>query len=415
MQLPKLTLNFKAANLPSSVSLSRIGSTATRVNASGLVESVSADVPRFDYDPITLSCRGLLIEDPQTNALTYSEDIANAAWTKTRASISSNAVVAPDGMMTGDKFIEDATASSTHLVQRSVSFASGITATFSVYAKASERGWIRLLLNAVAAGDGGAYFDLNAGNVGTVSGGFATITDVGSGWYRCAITGTTSTTNPLVRINLATSNGGQTYTGDGASGVFLWGAQFELSANATSYIPTEAATVTRNADVATITGADFIGFWRDGKGSALVRARPSTISGVRPVLQFDDATADNIISLRGNAANPELYVRTGGVDQAQIDAGAIAANAIYRLAGAWATNDCAASFNSGTPVLDGVATIPTVTQARLGSDGTNYLNGHLEAVEYYDGRVLSASLQVVSSTAGYRSIIGPAFRDAIIS
>ena len=54
-------------------------------------------------------------------------------------------------------------------------------------------------------------------------------------------------------------------------------------------------------------------------------------------------------------------------------------------------------------------------QARIGSDGTNYLNGHIEAIEYYDERVPSASLQVLSSQAGRNSIIGSVFRDSIIS
>lgn len=132
---------------------------------------------------------------------------------------------------------------------------------------------------------------------------------------------------------------------------------------------------------------------------------PSTVSGVRPLIQFDDGTADNIIALRGNAANPELYIVDGGTPQAQIDAGTLAANTVYRLAGAWSTDACAASINSGTPVLDGAATIPTVTQMRLGSDGTNYLNGHLQSLEYYGERVTPAGLQVLSSIAGYRSMI----------
>lgn len=131
-------------------------------------------------------------------------------------------------------------------------------------------------------------------------------------------------------------------------------------------------------------------------------------------MQFDDNTADNIIALRGNTTNPELYVKAGGVDQAIVGAGTIAANTSYRLAGTWNTNDCAASLNGAAPVLDTSATIPAVTQMRLGSDGTNYLNGHIEAVEYYDQRLLGASLQVVSSPSGYRSIIGPVMRDTII-
>jgi electron transfer flavoprotein alpha subunit len=43
----------------------------------------------------------------------------------------------------------------------------------------------------------------------------------------------------------------------------------------------------------------------------LVRALPGTVSGTRPLAQVDDTTADNIIALRGNTTNPELYIRAG--------------------------------------------------------------------------------------------------------
>ena len=185
----------------------------------------------------------------------------------------------------------------------------------------------------------------------------------------------------------------------------MYGAQLEAAAFATSYIPTTTTALTRNADVATITGTNFSDWWQAGKSGVLVRALPSTVSGTCPLIQFDDNTADNIIALRGNTTNPELYVKAGGADQAQIDAGTIAANTAYRLASTWATDACAASLNSGAPVLDGAATIPAVTQTRLGSDGANYLNGHLQSIEYYGEQVTPAELQVLSSTAGYRSMI----------
>lgn len=153
-----------------------------------------------------------------------------------------------------------------------------------------------------------------------------------------------------------------------------------------------------------MTGTNFSSWWQANRGGVLVRARPGSVSGTRPWVQFDDNSADNIIALRGNTTNPELYIRATS-DQAQIDAGTIVANTSYRLAGTWGTDSCAASVNSGTPVLDGAATIPTVTQARLGSDGTNYLNGWLESIEYYDTRPTNADLQVLSSSAGYRSMI----------
>jgi hypothetical protein len=56
-----------------------------------------------------------------------------------------------------------------------------------------------------------------------------------------------------------------------------------------------------------------------------------------------------------------------------------------------------------------------VTKMRLGSDGTNYLNGHIESIEYYNQRMLNSALQVVSSPAGYRSIIRPVLSEAVVS
>ena len=168
------------------------------------------------------------------------------------------------------------------------------------------------------------------------------------------------------------------------STIYFWGAQLEAGAFATSYIPTTATALTRNADVATITGTDFSDWWQAGLGGATVQALPSTVSGIRPLIQFDDGTANNLIALRGNTTNPELYIVDGGTPQAQIDAGTIASNTNYSLTGWWATNDCKARLDSGAVVTDTSATIPTVTQAQLGSDGTNYLNGHLASISYYD-------------------------------
>jgi hypothetical protein len=67
--LPKLALDFTTANLDPQVTFTRSGDTATVINSSGVIVGVNADIPRFDFDPVTLACRGLLIEESRTNAL----------------------------------------------------------------------------------------------------------------------------------------------------------------------------------------------------------------------------------------------------------------------------------------------------------------------------------------------------------
>lgn len=76
--LPKLALDFTTASLDPWITFTRAGSTATRVNASGHIEPVSADIPRFDYDPITLACKGLLIGEARSNNLISSINFGGA-------------------------------------------------------------------------------------------------------------------------------------------------------------------------------------------------------------------------------------------------------------------------------------------------------------------------------------------------
>jgi hypothetical protein len=404
--LPKLSLDFTTASLDTRITFTRFAATATRVNSSGYIETVAADTPRFDFNPVTLVCRGLLIEEQRTNLLLRSEQFNDAAWAKTNASITANTIVAPDGALTGDKFVENS-SSGVHFISQTPTITAGTAYTFSVYAKAAERNLLQLGFDDGSANGVFAMFNVSAGTIsvaatargtGTAIG--ATITAVGNGWFRCVLSGTAGPSATTSRCAFVTSTGASTwapsYTGDGTSGIYIWGAQLEAGAFATSYILTTITAVTRNADVATMTGTNFSDWYSAGAGGVVARVLPSTVSGTRPALQFDDATADEVITLRGSTTNPELVIVDGGSPQAQIDAGTIAANTAYNLGAAWATDDCAAAVNGGAAVTDTTATIPTVTQARLGSDGTNYLNGHLQTLRYWPQRLINAEVQAFS-------------------
>jgi hypothetical protein len=206
--------------------------------------------PRFDHDPVTLACRGLLIEEGRTNLLSRSEEFNETAWLKLRSSISANSTVSPSGDNSADKLVEDA-SNNTHMVYRVLNTGSLVAHTFSVFAKADGRNFVYL-----NCGDGfplnsHAYFNLSNGTLGTIgANATASITAFGNGWYRCSVTATpTSTTTNGFYIQTASANGTISYQGDGTSGIFIWGAQVEAGSFPTSYIPTTTAPRNRSADV----------------------------------------------------------------------------------------------------------------------------------------------------------------------
>ena len=67
--LPRMAVDFTTASLDPRITFTRAGNTATVINSSGVIVGVNADLPRFDYNPTTLSCKGLLIEESRTNVL----------------------------------------------------------------------------------------------------------------------------------------------------------------------------------------------------------------------------------------------------------------------------------------------------------------------------------------------------------
>ena len=420
---PKTFFDFTTASLGPLVTFTRTtgaSNPATFINSSGYLSNAANNQPRFNYNPTTLKCSGLLVEESRTNDALHSEDFILGDY----SGVTFSAGVNPRNETNNCLVIPNNGQVFSQLTCRVTRTANGAgTFAMSIFGKAKEFNSIRLIC--FDAGNSGYYteaiFNLlnNTFTVATTRGAsfpptglVATMTPMRDGWYLCTFKFVANTPVSIYRMAYCPWDSVATI-GNGVSGVYMFGAQSEIG-EPTSYIPTTTTALTRNADVATITGSNFSDFWQATRGGASVLATSSTVSGIRPLVQFDDNTADNIIALRGNTTDPELYIKAT-TDQAQIDAGTIAANTAYRLAGTWATDNCAANLNGGVPVLDTSATIPTATQMRLGSDGTNYLNGHLQSIEYYNERILNSNLQVVSSPAGYRSIIGPVLRDSIIT
>ena len=87
-------------------------STATRVNSSGLIESVASGVPRIDY---LNGCGQLLLEPQRTNVILRSQEFDNVSWAKVNTNVSANLTTSPDGTVNADKIIATS-VSSTHSI-----------------------------------------------------------------------------------------------------------------------------------------------------------------------------------------------------------------------------------------------------------------------------------------------------------
>ena len=270
----------------------------------------------------------------------------------------------------------------------------GTSYTFTIYAKAGEFDQIDVAL--IVTPTASATFSLTSGTV--ISGTGASITPAGNGWYRCAFTAIATATGALqVRFSAQSST---VSVGDGTSGIFVWGAQFEAGAFATSYIPTVASTVTRAADVAVMTGTAFSNWFNASEGTFVASATTMSTASRRGVYTASDGTGTNAnriyFSVTTDASN---FISTASVTQADvIIAGAISDNTVFKDAFAYRENDISAAANGvlGTP--DTSATLPVVNELRLGArgDGSIRLNGHLRNITYYPTRLTDAQLQALS-------------------
>lgn len=208
-------------------------STAYQQDTGLLLTSKASDAVRDGHHP-TLGTRTLLIEDTRTNGWSYPEDISNAAWTKTRTTVSANAATAPDGTATADKLVEDSTAGATHFLLREWPARTASTQqTASFYAKAGERTWLRIAT--VDAGNNTrlSYINLSTGALGTTDAGHTIhVITAGNSWYRieCSFDSSTGATTTVFEVDICTGNETYSYDGDGTSGIYLWGLMFEVDA-----------------------------------------------------------------------------------------------------------------------------------------------------------------------------------------
>ena len=276
---PVLNLDFaKTKRLDPRITFSR-SSSASYVDANGVIQSAATNVARFDHSPVTEESLGLLVEEARTNLVTYSQEFDNAAWSKINgATVTANTATAPDGTLTADSIIPTVTSSS-YIVQ-SPSVTSGTVYNVSWYVKAGALLSVRVGIGN-AFGDTSMVVNLSTGQVTTAPSGAYSYSAInaGNGWWRIGFTKASSGTGVggVYCAPLGTANG--------ADGIYAWGAQLEAGYFSTSYIPTTTATVTRAADVVQITGTNFSSWYNQSEGTLAVEA-PNGLGALGPSSNF---------------------------------------------------------------------------------------------------------------------------------
>jgi hypothetical protein len=313
--------------------------------------------PRFDYDPATLTARGILIEESRTNLALYCRDLTNAAWTKTNVTAAKDQT-GIDGVANSASKITASAGNGT--VLQSITLASSQRFQSAYVKRITGTGTVEMTT------DGGSTW---------------TAITVTASWAKVTIPAQT-VTNPSVGFRIITN----------ADAIAVDFVQNETGAFATSPIFTTSASVTRVADIIKLAG------------SAL-----STIGGAAgTVIQeynLEGDTAATQYQIYGNTVSP-LYFDSSRVIKAtngtNILSSAVTATVgtSIRAGLAWDGSGRSISANGSAAVTDanGFGTIGS-TVYDGSNNGANTANGWLRTFAIYDSK-LSGSTFTGKTTTG---------------
>jgi hypothetical protein len=337
------------------------------------------------------------------NLATNSEAFDSGAYIQQNVTVNANAITAPDGTDSAD-YIQENTSNGRHRVYDQFSVSSGTTYTASVYVKSSTR---NLLINANTAFNAMSSFSLTGnGSVLHTHSGSATITNVGNGWYRCTVTGTaTSSTTHYVFYQAQDGATDSDYTGDGSSGIYLWGAQIEQSAYATSHIPTYGATATRAADVSS-SSSSTIGnsFYKESEGTVFaISQTPVPSHNYQSIVNIGSSTKPFSLSLQRNLDWSRGFgASTTSANTASTGSGSgsYPVNTFVSQAFAGKEDDFALCTDGGSIAADtdtDVIPLPEYMYIGVETSSNKISTFHIKRITYWPQRLPDATLQTITS------------------
>ena len=404
---PTLDLNFAAVKkLDPRITYSRTGP-ASYTDEFGKVVLVGDNTPRFDHDPATRECKGLLIEESRTNYVRQSLTLATD-WSAGGGSYAYDAAITnPDGSV-GAYYHTGAELYHSNI---DLSGASTNVAIISMWVKArsGQTGVMDIQLYQQISG---TVVDMGAFAVNPVTGTVTTngarwsdgkVTEYPNGWYRFSAKATTASGNftSSTRVDLQNNEH------------YVWGMQVEVGSFVTSFIPTNGATSTRGADLCQITGQEFSDFYNQTEGTIVTEHSIATgvASGDNTyVYQIDDGSDTNVgwRLLDHNSAHGDLLRAYGfvggawGSPQYGFDSATPAHNTFLKVALGMKNNDFGINFFGGTTATDTSGSVTgngDMVQLTIGNHrgGTAPLQGHMRRFIYYPQKLTTNQLKTITS------------------
>jgi hypothetical protein len=349
--------------------------------------------PRFDHDPVTLACKGLLIEEGRTNLFSSTNLNDWSASRVTRTAITGIGLTNQATTLTrseiGSSYIfRGATLTTRVAYAISLRVKAGTAPTFSIadFTDSKFSRAFNLSTNQWAASGGSAEFTNYR------------VTPNIDGWFLVSAiykpTGATGAKNIVFEF--------QGVVGDTVS---FDTPQIEAGSFPTSYIPTTTGTLARGADVCNITGANFTSFYNQSEGTMLANSscfapQPTAVPS-RRVVAATDGTIGNRVSISNVAVgyitpglSQAFVVSAGGIGQSDIGIAGLTLSSLNKTAAAYKENDFALSTNSSAVVTDAIASVPTnLNRLDIGTQiNDGFLCGHIAAIRYYKKRLPNAKL-----------------------
>lgn len=421
--LSSLHLDFlTGTSLDSRVTFTR-STTATFFGSNGSLQTAAINAPRFNYSPVTSALLGLLIEEERTNSIRNSA--MQGAVAGSPGTFPTNwgvpIVYGSTGLTTEIAAVgtEDGIAYIDFKVSGTASGAGALLITFEPNTQivaSQNQVWTLSIYRRLIAGSfnglttAGASLFLNSyssfgvfdgSHTGTVLNESAP-TSAALKTQRATLTGTlssatTARVNGGIYLNIA--NGAAI---DITLRIGL--PQLELGKFATSAIPTTTAAVTRAADIATMTGANFSSWYNASEGTFVASFEASPNAYTTYLAASNGVVAQNSVHIDNDiGGNMRAPYYSGSSNVALLSLGAIGTlNAVNKVATAYRVNDFAASRNGAAAVTDTAGAVPSgVDRLNIGADpsGTavNVANTHIRTITYYPSRLSDAQLQTLSS------------------